>query len=116
MAVVAIAQQIGSRGLELGKLVAAQLQYPLMGPAEITAEATREYQCTAEQINLIDERQPRWWERLTAETARVGVYFRAVVMKQLSPYDVVVVGRSIPLMTPPEPRHGLRIPPVPPFR
>jgi cytidylate kinase len=115
MAVVAIAQQIGSRGLELGKLVAAQLEYPLKGPADLTAEAAREYQCTAEEINLIDERQPGWWERLTADSERIGVYFRAVVMKQLSLCDVVVVGRSIPLMIPPETRHSLRIRTVAPF-
>jgi cytidylate kinase len=109
MAVVAIAQQIGSRGLELGSLVAAQLQYPLVGPAEIAAEAAREFKVPPEQFNLFDERQPGWWERLTTDSARLGAYFRAVIMRNLSLCNVVVVGRSIPFMLPPETHHGLRI-------
>jgi cytidylate kinase len=115
MAVVAVAAQIGSRGLELGKLVAEQLHYPLVSLADITAEAAREYQCTAEQINLVDERQPGWWERLTTDSARIGVYFRAVIMKQIGLCNVVVVGRSIPFMLPPETRHGLRVRTIAPF-
>ena len=116
MAVIAIAQQIGSRGLELGKMVADELHYPLVGPADYYAEAAREYNVTPEQLNLVDERQPGWWERLTADSARLGAYFRAVIMKAMSSGNAVVVGRSIPLMLPPETRHGLRIRTIAPLR
>jgi cytidylate kinase len=115
MAVVAIAQQIGSRGLELGGLVAAKLRYPLMGPEELAAELARDYKITPEMLSLVDERQPGWWERLTADSARVGAFFRAVIMKHMSLCDVVVVGRSTPFIIPPESRHGLRVRAIAPF-
>jgi cytidylate kinase len=115
MAVVAIAQQIGSRGLALGELVAAQLRYPLLGPDDIAAEASREYRITPEVFSLFDERQPGWWERLTTDNARLAAYFRAVIMKHMSLCDVVVVGRSIPFVLPPDTHHGLRIRTIAPF-
>jgi hypothetical protein len=109
MAVIAIAQQIGSRGLELGGLVAAKLHYPLLGPEELASELSRDYKITPELLSLFDERQPGWWERLTTDSARVGAFFRAVIMKHISLCDVVVVGRSTPFMIPPDSRHGLRV-------
>src|SRR5260370_42168451 len=101
MAVVAIAQQIGSRGLELGGLVAAKLRYPLLGPEELAADLARDYKVTPEMISLVDERQPGWWERLTTDSARVGALFRAVIMKHISLCDVRVAGRATPFMIPP---------------
>src|SRR5579883_1177633 len=115
MAVVAIAQQIGSRGVELGGLIAKRLRYPLLGPEEIAAEASREYKITPEVFSLFDERQPGWWERLTTDNIRLGAYFRAVILKHMSLCNIVVVGRSIPFLIPPESRHGLRIRVVAPF-
>ncbi|HEV3109997.1 MAG TPA: cytidylate kinase-like family protein [Candidatus Binataceae bacterium] len=115
MAVVAIAQQIGSRGLELGGLIASRLHYPLLGPDEIAAEASRDYKITPEVFSLVDERQPGWWERLTTDNARLGAYFRAVILKHMSQCNVVVVGRSIPFILPSDTRHGLRIRAVAPL-
>jgi cytidylate kinase len=115
MAVVAIAQQIGSCGLQLGGLIAKRLHYPLLGPDEFNAEASREYKITPEVFSLVDERQPGWWERLTTDNARLGIYFRAVILKHMSLCDIVVVGRSIPFLLPPDTRHGLRIRTVAPF-
>ena len=116
MAVVAIAQQIGSRGLELGGLVAAKLRYPLLGPEELAAELARDYKLTPELLSLFDERQPGWWERLTTDSARVGAFFRAVIMKHIGLCDVVVVGRSTPFMIPPDSRHGLRVRAIAPLQ
>jgi cytidylate kinase len=115
MAVVAIGQQIGSNGLGLGRVVAAQLQYPLLTSEEIAAEVAHEYHVTAEQLRLVDEREPRFWERLGADSTRVVAYFCAVVMKHMASCQVVIVGRSIPLMVP-QTRHALRIRTVAPFR
>jgi cytidylate kinase len=115
MAVVAIAQQIGSRGLELGRLVADKLRYPLLGSDEIAAEASRDYKITPEVLSLFDERQPGWWERLTTDNARLTTYFRAVILKHMSRCNIVVVGRSMPLMIPPDTRHGLRVRAIAPF-
>jgi cytidylate kinase len=114
MAVVAIAQQIGSRGLELGTVVAGRLQYPLLGPDEIAAEASRDYKITPEVFSLVDERQPGWWERLTTDNARLATYFRAVILKHMSRANIVVVGRSIPFLMP-DTRHGLRVRAIAPF-
>lgn len=115
MAVVAIAQQIGSRGLELGALAAARLHYPLLGPDEIAAEASREYKITPEVFSLFDERQPGWWERLTTDHVRLAGYFRAVILKHMSLCNIVVVGRSVPFLMPPDSRHGLRVRTVAPL-
>jgi cytidylate kinase len=115
MAVVAIAQQIGSRGLELGGLIAARLRYPLLGPDEISAEASRDYNITPEVFSLFDERQPGWWERLTTDNVRLAGYFRAVILKHMSRCNIVVVGRSVPFLIPPDTRHGLRIKTVAPL-
>src|SRR5579885_1416649 len=115
MAVVAIAQQIGSRGLELGALAAARLHYPLLGPDEIAAEASREYKITPEVFSLFDERQPGWWERLTTDHVRLAGYFRAVILKHMSRCNIVVVGRSVPVLMPPDSRHGLRVRTVAPL-
>lgn len=115
MAVVAIAQQIGSRGLELGGLVASRLHYPLLGPDEIAAEASRDYKITPEVFSLVDERQPGWWERLTTDNARLAAYFRAVILKHMSLCNAVVVGRSTPFILPSDTRHGLRIRAVAPL-
>ena len=109
MAIVAIGQQIGSNGLELGRLVAAQLQYPLLTSEEIAAQVAHKYQVTAEQLGLVDEREPRFWERLGTDSARLVAYFCAVVMKHMASCQVVFVGRSIPVLVPPQTRHGLRI-------
>src|SRR5215469_1895137 len=106
MAVVAIAQQIGSRGLEFGGLIAARLRYPLLGPEEIAVELSREYNITPEVYSLFDERQPGWWERLTTDNARLAAYFRAVILKHMSSCNIVVVGRSIPFVMPADTRHG----------
>jgi cytidylate kinase len=115
MAVVAIAQKIGSRGLELGALTASRLHYPLLGPDEIAAEASRDYNITPEVFNLFDERQPGWWERLTTDNVRLAGYFRAVILKHMSRCNIVVVGRSVPFLIPPDTRHGLRIRTVAPL-
>ena len=115
MAVVAIAQQIGSRGLELGGLVAAKLRYPLLGPEELAADLARDYKITPELLSLFDERQPGWWERLTTDNARLAAYFRAVILKHMSLCNAVVVGRSTPFMLPSDTRHGLRIRAVAPL-
>ena len=115
MAVVAIAQQIGSRGVELGDLIATTLHYPLLRPDEIATEASRDYKIPPEVFSLFDERQPGWWERLTTDNARLSAYFRAVILKHMSRCNVVVVGRSIPFMIPPDTRHGLRIRTVAPL-
>ncbi len=64
-------------------MVADELHYPLVGPADYYAEAAREYNVTPEQLNLVDERQPGWWERLTADSARLGAYFRAAIMNAI---------------------------------
>jgi len=115
MAVVAIGQQIGSNGLEVGRLVATQLQYALLTSDEIAAQVANEYDVTAEQLGLVDEREPRFWERLGSDSARLVAYFCAVVMKHMASCRVVVVGRSIPVLVPPQTRHGLRIRTVAPF-
>ena len=115
MAVVAIGQQIGSNGLGLGRLVAEQLEYPLLTSEEIAAQVAHEYHVTAQQLALVDEREPRFWERLGTDSARLVAYFCAVVMKHMASCQVVVVGRSIPLVVPPQTRHALRIRAVAPF-
>jgi cytidylate kinase len=116
MAVVTIGLQIGSLGLELGRLLAQELRYQFVSPPEIIAEAARRYQLKPEQFQLVDERQPRFWERLRTDSIRISAYFRAVALESAAAGNAVIVGRSIPSLIPNGTREALKILAVSPVK
>jgi cytidylate kinase len=95
MAVVAISQQIGSRGTELGQLVAEQLGYRFMSGEEIVAEAARIFNVSQEELIVFDIRTPHFWERARSESHRYVAYFRAALLKELASDNITVAGRTL---------------------
>jgi cytidylate kinase len=116
MAVVAIGQQLGARGLELGRTLAQRLGCPLVGPGEMAAEAARRFGLDPKMLDLIDARQPRFWERLTLDSTRLYTYFRAVALNFVGDHHVVIVGRVIPCMLPAGISELLRIRAISPLK
>jgi cytidylate kinase len=101
MAIIAIGQQTGSRGVELGQLAATRLGYKFVGGGELVEEASRRFGVTREQLQVFDERQPHFWERFRTDHERLFAVLRAVVLKEMAADRVVVVGRSlVPMILP----------------
>lgn len=110
MAIIVIGQQLGSRGLVLGQLTAKQLGYRFFASSDVLAIAARRYNLTPEQLQLIDERLPHFWERLRTDSERLYASFRATLLKELGDDAAVAVGRSAsPLFMPVEAGHVLRV-------
>jgi cytidylate kinase len=95
MAVIAISQQLGSRGIELGRLVASELGYGFVTGDEIIADTARRFDVSAEELLLFDLRTPRFWERARSESHRYLAFFRAVLLARLAGGAIVAAGRSL---------------------
>ena len=100
MAVIAISQQIGSRGTDLGRLAAQQLGWRFMTGQELIAEAARRYGVSEDEMLVFDLRTPHFWERLRSESHRYLAYTRAVLLKELAGDSIVVAGRALAHLTP----------------
>lgn len=94
MAVIAINHQIGSRGVELARLLAERLGYRFLERDDIVSEASRVYGVDPKHFLIVDERQPHFWERSKVETERLLWFLRAVLLKQMAADRVVYVGSS----------------------
>ena len=68
MAVIAISQQIGSRGIELGELAARELGYRFQTGEQLIAETAKRFNVSAEQMKWFDVHAPHFWERKTEST------------------------------------------------
>ena len=108
MAVIAISQQVGSRGIELGRLTAEQLGWRFKTGQELIAEAARRFGVSEDQLLVFDLRTPHFWERLRSESHRYLAYIRAVLLKELAHDSIVVAGRTLAHQTPPL-RYALRV-------
>src|SRR5271166_682682 len=110
MAIIAIGQQIGTRAVELGNLIAGELGYRFLGGAEFTAIAAERYGITPEQLLVFDERQPHFWERVRTDNELMLAILRAVILKEIAEDQVVVAGRIlVPLILPHDVPNGVRI-------
>jgi len=93
MAVIAISQQIGSRGIELGELAARELGYRFQTGDQLIAETARRFNVSAEQLKWFDMHTPHFWERKT-DGHRFASYYRAVLLQEAARDRVVVAGRG----------------------
>jgi len=93
MAVIAISQQIGSRGIELGELAARELGYRFQTGEQLIAETARRFNVSAEQIKWFDVRAPHFWERKN-ESGYYAAYYRAVFLQEAAQDRIVVAGRG----------------------
>jgi cytidylate kinase len=95
MAIIAISQQLGSRGIELGQLVARRLGYRFMSGEELVAEAARIFGVSQEELLVFDMRTPHFWERARSESHRYVAYFRAVLLKEMAGDRIATAGRTL---------------------
>ena len=93
MAVIAISQQIGSRGIELGELTARELGYRFQSGEQLIAETAKRFNVNAEQMKWFDVHSPHFWERKT-DTSRFAAYYRAVFLQEAAQDRIVVAGRG----------------------
>ena len=101
MAIIAISQQIGSRGNDLGHLVAKRLGYRFLSREDLIAQVSRVYKVTAEQLVVLDERQPHFWSRLKTESARFVSFFRANLLREMAQDRLVAVSQTAAVFMPP---------------
>jgi cytidylate kinase len=94
MAIIAINQQLGSRGDELGQLAANALGYRYWGRRELISAASRAYSVEPEQFLIIDERQPHFWERPKVDADRLRAFLRAALFKEMAQDRVVFASSS----------------------
>ncbi len=107
MAVIAISQQMGSRGIELGELVAGELGYRFQTGEQLISETAKRFDVSAEQMKFFEMHNPRFWER-KAESGRYIAYYRAVFLQEAAQDRIVVTGRS-PASFLPEGGNGIRV-------
>jgi cytidylate kinase len=101
MAIIAISQQIGSRGNELGQIVAKRLGYRFLCREDLIAQVSRIYNVTPEQLVVVDERQPHFWSRLKTESTRFISFFRANMLREMAQDRLVAVSPSAAALLPP---------------
>jgi cytidylate kinase len=101
MAIIAVSEQLGSRGVELGRLAAELLGYRFLANEEIIAQVARTYRITPDQLLVIDVREPHFWSRLKTESARFISFLRATLLREMAVDRLVVVGRSPAAYLPP---------------
>jgi cytidylate kinase len=94
MAVIAINQQLGSRGDELGQLVADALGYRFWGRREMISAASHAYHVEPDQFLIIDERQPHFWERPKIDADRLRAFLRATLFKEIAQDRMVFASSS----------------------
>jgi len=100
MAIVTLTQHPGTRYLELGRMTAERLEYRFLTADQLIAQTSKQYQVTPEQLVIVDERRPHFWERLKTDTERFVAFFRAAVLKEMARDRLVIVGRSVAQMLP----------------
>src|SRR6266481_5457658 len=108
MAIIAITQHLGTRGVELGRVAAETLGYRFLTSDELIAKTSQAYKVTPELLVIVDERRPHFWERLKTDTARFIPIFKAVLLKHMAQDRLVVLGRSVAQLMP-DHNCGLRV-------
>jgi cytidylate kinase len=108
MAIVTLTQHLGTRCIELGCMSAERLEYRFLTADQLIAQTSKQYQVTPEQLAIVDERRPHFWERLKTDTQRFVAFFRAAVLKEMAKDRLVIVGRSVAQLLP-DYRCGLRV-------
>lgn len=108
MAVIAINQQLGSRGVELGQLAAAALGYRFWDRGQLISAASRAYKVDPEQFLIVDERQPHFWERPKVDTDRLRAFLRAVIFREMA-LDKMIFASSSGAQLMPANGCGLRV-------
>ena len=75
MAIIAITQHIGTRGLELARLTTKRLGYRLLTSEQLVAATSSTYRVPPEALAIVDERRPTFWTRFKTDTGRFTAFF-----------------------------------------
>lgn len=94
MAVIAISQQIGSRGIALGEAAARELGYRFFTGDQLIAETATRFNVSSEWMKWFDVHTPHFWERGKADSHRYAAYYRAVFLHEAALDGLVVAGRG----------------------
>jgi cytidylate kinase len=94
MAIIAINQQLGSRGDELGKLAADALGYRFWDRGQLISAASHAYHVEPDQFLIVDERQPHFWERPKVDADRLRAFLRAVIFREMAQDRMVFASSS----------------------
>lgn len=100
MAIIAINDAIGSRGTKIGRFTAEHLGYRFLTRNELVAETSRRYKVTPEQLVVVDERRPSFWERLKTDSERFFSFFQAVVLSEMAQDRLIVVSSTVAHLLP----------------
>ncbi len=101
MAIIVVSEQLGSRGIDLGRITAKLLGYRFMSREDLVGEVSRVYHVTPDQLVVIDERQPHFWSRLKTESVRFLSFFRAAALREMARDRLVLVDRAATVFVPP---------------
>ena len=91
MAILTISQEMGSGGAEIGRSVAARLDYTYVDREELLGRAHR-YGLAEDRLAHLAEDRPSWVERFDAETRRYVMALQAVLYEYAQDDDVVLMG------------------------
>ena len=115
MAIIALTQHLGTHAFDLGRLTAERLGYRFLTADELIAQTSHAFKVTPEQLVIVDERRPHFWERLKTDTQRMTAFFRAALLKEMAANNLVVAGRSVTYLLP-DCGCGLRVRLTGPFK
>ena len=91
MAILAISQEMGSGGAEIGMTVATRLGYTYVDNEELLGRAQR-YGLAEDRLARLAEDRPSWVERFDAETRRCILALQTVLYEFAQADDIVLMG------------------------
>ena len=94
--------------------MAKRLGYRFMSREDLIAQVSRIYNVTADQLVVLDERQPHFWSRLKTESTRFVSFFRANLLREMAQDRLVAVSQTAAVFMPPY-GCGLKVRVVGPF-
>jgi cytidylate kinase len=91
MAILAISQEMGSGGAEIGMTVATRLGYTYVDNEELLSRAQR-YGLAEDRLARLVEDRPSWVERFDAETRRCILALQTVLYEFAQADNIVLMG------------------------
>ena len=107
MSVVAISENIGSLGVEIGHALAAELGYQF-AERDIISKAADRFGADAARLSHAVEERPTLVDRLSAAQRRFAHYVEATVLEMAARDDIVLVGLASTIILAALP-HTLRV-------
>jgi len=107
MSVVAISENIGSLGIEIGRALTAELGYQL-AERDIISKAADRFGAAAARLSHAVEERPTLVDRLSATQRRFAHYVEATVLEMAARDDIVLVGLASTIILAAMP-HTLRV-------